>query len=474
MRKTYAVLASFFVLLAVGSRGQNFVTVTKSNNGQTITLAPDQVLEVQLPRKASTGYIWCKPKAADDKPSVLPIAQIGDDDFIQDPNPLKIDSKILAGQSGTQVIRYVGTSAGTTKLNLELRRPWEKDAQAMDEFTITVISGGKYSGTFSPQIKEKPVHVTSTPKDLPSHFDWRPLCTPIADQHQCGDCWAFAGVGTLECNINIKDGVYKDISEAYLTNCYTLSLGCNGGLCPHSFWMAPQGAVYESDYPWTQDLTNGISGTCGGPFTYHETIDSFANVPGANFLGMPPDANIKSAIYHHGPVWVDVCAASSEWSTYSGDIYSGNGLVFDHCVVLVGWCDSASVAGGGYWILRNSWGPDWGINGYMYISYGSDVVGLFANYIVYKGGDTYQYLSTGEIFDDKDIRIYPVPATDNITIESPQKSAIEVSNNQGQLVKRFETHENKTVFDISDMATGLYFIKVKMDKGVVVKKMIKE
>jgi len=474
MKKTYAVLVAFFVLLAVNSNGQNFVTATKSNNAQTIMLAPDQVLEVQLPRKASTGYIWCESKTAAEKTKIQSISQIGNDDFIHDPDPLKIDGKILAGQSGTQVIRYVGTSAGTTELNLELRRPWEMETPAIDNYTVTIISGGKYAGTFTPPAKEKPLHVTSTPKNLPSHFDWRPLCPPIADQHQCGDCWAFAGVGTLECNISIKDGVYKDISEAYVTNCYTLSLGCNGGLCPHSYWTAPQGAVYESDYPWTQDLTNGISGTCGGPYTYHETIDTFANVPGANFLGMPPDANIKSAIYNYGPVWVDVSAASSAWSNYSGDIYTGNGLIFDHCVVLVGWCDSASVAGGGYWILRNSWGPEWGLNGYMYISYGSDVVGLFANYIVYKGGDTYQYLSTSEITDDKSIRIYPVPATDNITIERPQKSAIEVSNNQGQLIKLFETDENKTTIDISGFAPGMYFIKVRTEKGVVVKKIIKE
>ena len=48
---------------------------------------------------------------------------------------------------------------------------------------------------------------------------------------QCGDCWAFASVGTLECNILIHDGVTEDISEEFVTNCYTDSScgGCNGG-----------------------------------------------------------------------------------------------------------------------------------------------------------------------------------------------------------------------------------------------------
>jgi len=477
MKKTYAILFSLVaVLFAPSAGGQNFTTVTENNNGQTITLSTGQILEIRLPRKASTGYIWCESKTSADKKNQRTVAQVGDDDFINDPNPLTIEGKVLAGQSGTQVMRYAGTSAGTTEFAFELRRPWEKDAPAIDNYSVTVVSEGKYTGNYTAPVKEKPVHVTSTPKDLPSHFDWRPSCTPITDQQQCGDCWAFAGVGTLECNIKIVDGITRDISEAYVTNCYTLSLGCNGGLCPHELWMAPQGAVYESDYPWTPELASGTSGTCGGPFTYYETIDSYATVPGANFLGMPPDANIKSAIYNYGPVWVDVCAASSAWSTYTdtSGIYTGNGLIFDHCVVLVGWCDSAAVSGGGYWILRNSWGQDWGINGYMYISYGSDVVGLYANYIVYKGGGNYQYLSSAEISDDKNILIYPNPAKDDITIESPLPAIIEISNNQGQFIKTLAIDGSKTAVDISGFASGMYFIKVKMEQGVAVKKFIKD
>jgi len=475
MKKLYAFLFAFFVVLSVTNiHSQNVVTATKSNTGQTITLSADQILEIQLPRKASTGYIWCETKTSTDKTVSRSIEQIGNDDFVHDPNPLTINGKMLAGQSGNQIIRYAGTFQGTTELSFELKRPWEKSVPAIDSYSVTVISDGKYIGNYVPPVKEKITHVTSTPKDLPSRFDWRPGCTPIKDQQQCGDCWAFAGVGTLECNINIVDGITKDISEAYVTNCYTLSLGCNGGLCPHELWLAPQGAVYESDYPWTTDLGSGTSGSCGGPFTYYETIDSYAAVPGANIVGMPPDENIKSAIYNYGPVWVDVCAASSDWSNYTGGIYTGNGIVFDHCVVLVGWCDSTSVSGGGYWILRNSWGAEWGIDGYMYISYGSDVVGLFANYIVYKGGNTNQYLSTAAIPDENKIRIFPNPATDNINIESQQPAIIEISDDQGRLIKTLASDGNNTTIDISDLTSGIYFFKAKTEKTVVVKKFIKK
>jgi len=474
MKKSITILFAFIaILFTTGSYGQDFVKVTKSNNGQTINLASNEVLEISLPRMASTGYTWNEAKSTDGQTAQTSIVQIGDCDFIHDANAPTINGQRIAGQSGTQIIRYAGLAQGTTKLTMELRRPWEKENPAIGTFTITIVSNGKYTGSYTPSVKGKPQHTTSTPKGIPSKWDWRPFLPPIRDQQQCGDCWAFAGVGTLECNIQIIDGVTRNISEAYLTNCYTLSLGCNGGVCPHDYWMAPKGAVYETDYPWTPSLGSGTTGTCGSePFTYHETIDSYSTVPGANFLGMPPDSSIKSAIMKYGPVWVDVCA-SSGWDTYNGGIYSGNGLIFDHCVVLAGWCDSATVNGGGYWILRNSWGPAWGMDGYMYITYGSDVVGLFANYIVYKGGTTH-VLSTTEFSNNENMKVYPVPATDNLSIECPQQKLIEIFNYQGQLIKTLAVSGNKTCLDIADLAKGIYFIKVKTEKGVTVRKFVKE
>ena len=80
-------------------------------------------------------------------------------------------------------------------------------------------------------------------------------------------------------------------------------------------------------------------------------------------------------------------ASSNNFNNYSGGILVESGTSVDHCVVLVGWKDTTvSDGSGGYWILRNSWGPDWGIGntGYMYISYGSDEVGCDADYLVYK------------------------------------------------------------------------------------------
>lgn len=383
------MIGPFFFALSVN--GQNFVDVTKTSNGQTINLATDQVLQVNLPRKAATGYIWCESNTSDDKIISRSIEQIGESDFNVEAASGTLKGKVMLGQSGTQIIRYTGNSQGTTELTLELKRPWEKDNPAIDYFTITIVSSGKYTGTYTPPVKVKPDHVTSTPKSVPSSWDWRSQCTSIKNQGYCGDCWAYASVGTLEANIKIIDGVTRDISEEFVTDCYTGqgSDGCNGGWCAHEVWLAsyynanPQGggAVYEADDPTTCNST-GVTGTCGSSgYPTHETIDSYADIPGEDSYGVPPDASMKEAIYNYGPIWVAVDASSSAFSNYSGGILTEYNTSLNHAVILVGWDDA-----GGYWILRNSWGTSWGMSGYMYISYGSDIVGAYADYIVYKGG----------------------------------------------------------------------------------------
>jgi PKD repeat protein len=388
---------------------QNFLKVTRTNQEQTITLSTDQVLEIQLPRRSSNGYIWVEAPAPNEK-SVKSIAKIGDDDFIHD----LVSGKVMRGGSGNQIMRYVGTSQGTTTLTLELKRPWSKDKEVIDSYTITVVSNGKYTGTYTPPLKatkhyDKPLTLTPL-AGIPSSWDWRSKCTPVANQMQCGDCWAFATVGTLECNISITDGVTRDISEEFVTNCYSPSSnfdGCDGESttvgAAHQVWLASYtganssggGAVYETEDPWTTAEGNGASAypnACGGPYAPHETITSFRDIGGEDANQVPSVDSMQYFIYNDGPIWIGMDAASTNFNNYSGKILVESGTSPDHCVVLVGWKDTTvSDNSGGYWILRNSWGTDWGVNktGYMYISYGSDVVGNMADFLVYKGGTSH-------------------------------------------------------------------------------------
>jgi PKD repeat protein len=70
--------------------------------------------------------------------------------------------------------------------------------------------------------------------------------------------------------------------------------------------------------------------------------------------------------------------------------------------------------------------------------------------------------------------IYPNPTTDNLSIEAPQKAIIEILNIQGQLIKTITANEGKTNVDVSALPSGVYFIKVKTEKRIAVKKFVKE
>ncbi len=374
---------------------------------------------------------------------------------------------------------------------MELKRQWDKKSSVIDSYTITVVSEGKYTGDYKPAVKnihkyDKPLtsKVTQIP-GIPTSFDWRSHCTPIKDQQQCGDCWAYASVGTLECNILIHDGITRVISEEFVTDCYTDNgcNGCTGGSCAHQAWMSSYyganydggGAVYECDDSTTCNFY-GYTGYCNGAYTPHDTINNYADIGGEDFNGVPSVDSIKYYIYNYGPVWVAMDASSSNFNGYSGGIFVETGTATDHAIVLAGWVDTTVADGsGGYWILRNSWGTGWGIDGYMYISYGSDFVGCDADYIVYKGG--VPHTGFNAYASNKNISVYPNPANDIITIENnafAKNQTMSVYDTRGQLLMQQPVFQAKTNLDISLFSKGIYFLKVENESGVTIKKFIKE
>jgi hypothetical protein len=72
------------------------------------------------------------------------------------------------------------------------------------------------------------------------------------------------------------------------------------------------------------------------------------------------------------------------------------------------------------------------------------------------------------------INIFPNPIVDILTIETPYKATIEILNIEGQIIKTINTAEKKTSIDVSNLSSGVYIIKAKTEKGVAVKKFIKE
>lgn len=83
-------------------------------------------------------------------------------------------------------------------------------------------------------------------------------------------------------------------------------------------------------------------------------------------------------------------------------------------------------------------------------------------------------LGTDEDLFSNTVSVYPNPVKDLLQIETLQKADIEISNIEGQIIKRFTINNNHAIFDLSDLSAGVFIIKAIIDRGIVTKKFIKQ
>jgi len=146
------------------------------------------------------------------------------------------------------------------------------------------------------------------------------------------------------------------------------------------------GAVLESEFPYVASET-----LCGGPYNYSYKLSGWAYVDGDNKV--PSVDKIKQAVFQYGPVCSAVFVGYA-FQAYTGGVFDKDEVPkpnsggcnatpaepvtkVNHAIVIIGWDDNK-----GAWIIKNSWGPEWGNNGYMYIKYNTSNVG-YASTIVY-------------------------------------------------------------------------------------------
>ncbi|KAF8015599.1 hypothetical protein BT93_H1193 [Corymbia citriodora subsp. variegata] len=192
---------------------------------------------------------------------------------------------------------------------------------------------------------------------LPESVDWRlkGAVNPIKDQGTCGSCWAFSTVAAVEGINQIVTGELISLSEQELVDCDRKhNSGCNGGLMDYAFeFIIKNGGMdTEQDYPY-----NGISGKCDSSRVNSKvvTIDGYEDV-------MPYESALKKAVAHQ-PVSVAIEASGRAFQLYQSGVFTGEcSIALDHGVIVVGY---GSENGVDYWIVRNSWGTNWGEDGYI-------------------------------------------------------------------------------------------------------------
>ncbi|ESQ53365.1 hypothetical protein EUTSA_v10025483mg [Eutrema salsugineum] len=194
---------------------------------------------------------------------------------------------------------------------------------------------------------------------VPETVDWRQkgAVNAIKDQGSCGSCWAFSTAAAVEGINKIVTGELVSLSEQELVDCdRSYNQGCNGGLMDYAFQfiMKNGGLNTEQDYPY-----RGSNGKCNSLVKKNSrvvSIDGYEDVPTKNEMAL------KRAVSYQ-PVSVAIEAGGRVFQHYQSGIFTGKcGTNMDHAVVAVGY---GSENGVDYWIVRNSWGPRWGEDGYI-------------------------------------------------------------------------------------------------------------
>jgi hypothetical protein len=252
-------------------------------------------------------------------------------------------------------------------------------------------------------------------------------------QGKCGSCWAFASVSVYQSAWNLEQlrmgyGVIdlfhppqwvleRQPSVQQLLNCISKTKGdCTDGWHGSAFaFMVNHHAPHVPDRlmlnnPGTAAIEEytGRKSVCASAFknravprggSYHviplenkgytpalkKNSDSFVTAAdralawgyvNEPFDKMPTVERLKAALGEHGPLAVTVFADHC-FSVYKAGVFNGrNNRTINHVVVLIGWDDEK-----GAWLIKNSWGKDWGENGFGWVAYGSNNIGLFAAWI---------------------------------------------------------------------------------------------
>ena len=212
-----------------------------------------------------------------------------------------------------------------------------------------------------------------TGEALPETKDWREdgIVSPVKDQGGCGSCWTFSTTGALEAAYHQAFGKGISLSEQQLVDCAGAfnNYGCNGGLPSQAFeYIKSNGGLdTEEAYPYT-----GEDGTCkySAENVGVQVLDSVNITLGA-------EDELKHAVGLVRPVSIAFEVIHS-FRLYKSGVYSDSHcgqtpMDVNHAVLAVGYGIEDGVP---YWLIKNSWGADWGDKGYFKMEMGKNMCGI--------------------------------------------------------------------------------------------------
>ena len=263
--------------------------------------------------------------------------------------------------------------------------------------------------SFAPALRAAEPLEVNAPNPKQARLDWRQpglvvkgsgIVTAVQDQNTptaCGCCWAFATVGALEASYAKNFKLQIGGSEQFLLNNASVldstlpePWSCDGGwfafdMLSTSKKLVPNpGLARRSAIPYS-----GVQEPAGDVAQHPYKVLTWGYVDqGGDPNALPSDEALKRALCQYGPLAASILvptdasgAAAQAWSFYEEgvfqDVPNDPQRSTNHAIVMIGWDDAQ-----GAWIVKNSWGKDWGMSGFFYIKYGFNNIGSGACWVV--------------------------------------------------------------------------------------------
>jgi cathepsin F len=244
-----------------------------------------------------------------------------------------------------------------------------KDLPLVNVEVIAYNSSESSSGTGRNLRDNRDMQATNTTApSTPASIDWRKsgVVGVVKQQGTCGACYTFVTTGLFESLYAMKYGTLYNFSEQQLLDC-SYNMGCKGGSA-----MAQISYIYSNGLTTTAQYGKYLNykKTCGASDTTAVAFTKGYTNPGTD------EEKIAAYIAKNGPVTAAINAAPLQY--YVGGIINLSASycatnVLNHAVLIVGY---GSQNGYDYWIVKNSWGPYWGENGYFRVTRGYGVCGI--------------------------------------------------------------------------------------------------